>query len=151
MSQLEDQKIKLEQKKNKLATEELKLRFKERKAYTRNLIKLGGLVVKAGLDSLPVNALYGALLSLKDTLEKDDAVQAVWIVKGNAAFNRERQEKVAIILKFKKETESNIRDLLREHGLMWNKFRGEWYGYTTDLDSLKEGLGSIPYNLEIVS
>lgn len=151
MSELEQQKIKLEQKKNRLAAEELKLRFKERKARTRNLIELGSLVVKAGLDSLPVNALYGGLLSLKDALEKDDAIQAIWVVKGNAAFNREQQEKVAIILKLEEETESNIRELLRDHGLMWNKFRNEWYGYTTDLDSLKESLGSIKYNLEIIS
>ena len=99
---------------------------------------------------MPINALYGGLLSLKDALEKDDAIQAIWIVKGNAAFNREQQEKVAIILKLESETESNIPKLLREHGLMWNKFRNEWYGYTTDLDSLKEELGDVPYSLEIV-
>jgi len=151
MVDIEQQKLKLEQKKNRLAAEELKLRFKERKARTRNLIELGGLVVKAGLDTLPINALYGGLLSLKDALEKDDAIQAIWVVKGNATFNQEQQEKVAIILKFEKETKDNVRELLREHGLMWNKFREEWYGYTTDLDSLKEGLGDIPYNLEIIS
>ena len=47
MSQLEEQKIKLEQKKNRLAAEELKLRFKERRAHTRNLIELGSLIVKS--------------------------------------------------------------------------------------------------------
>jgi hypothetical protein len=32
---------------------------------TRHLIEIGGLVVKAGLDHLPANTLYGALISLK--------------------------------------------------------------------------------------
>lgn len=151
MKDVNHQKIKLEQKKNRLAAEELKLKFKERKARTRNLIELGGLIIKAELDNLPANALYGALLTLKDTLDKDDGIQAVWIVKGNAAFNKETKARVAIVLKFKEQPESIIRNHLREHGLMWNRFRQEWYGYTSDLDSLKEGITNIQHTLEIIN
>ena len=56
---VEEQKIKLEQKKNRLAAEEMRLKLKERKARTRHLIELGGLVVKANIHYLPTNTIYG--------------------------------------------------------------------------------------------
>jgi hypothetical protein len=65
MQNLDEQKIKLEQKKARMQLEETRLKLKERKMRTRSLIEKGGLVTKAGLDHLPNNALYGALLSLK--------------------------------------------------------------------------------------
>jgi hypothetical protein len=55
-----------EQQKARLAEQEAKLKADERKARTRQLIRAGGLVDKAGLLELEPNALYGALLSLKD-------------------------------------------------------------------------------------
>ena len=58
MKNVEEQKKKLEQKRNRLAAEETKLKLKERKARTRHLIENGGLITKAGLSHLPSNALY---------------------------------------------------------------------------------------------
>ena len=87
MKNVEEQKKKLEQKKNRLSIEETKLRLKERKARTRHLIENGGLITKAGLDHLPANALYGALLSLKEQINGNDQIIAAWIVKGDKAFN----------------------------------------------------------------
>ena len=55
-----------EQQKARLAEQEAKLKTAERKARTRRLIEAGGLVDKAGLLELEANALYGALLSLRD-------------------------------------------------------------------------------------
>jgi hypothetical protein len=69
MQNVVEQKIKLEQKKNRLIAEETRLKLKERKMRTRHLIETGGLIVKAELDYLPINTLYGALLSIATSLE----------------------------------------------------------------------------------
>lgn len=58
--------LKLQQKKAKIITEEAKLKIKERKARTRRLIEMGGLIAKAKLDNLSSNSLFGALVSLKN-------------------------------------------------------------------------------------
>ena len=55
-----------EQQKAKLAEQEAKLKDAERRARTLRLIEAGGLVDKVGLLDLDSNALYGALLSLRD-------------------------------------------------------------------------------------
>jgi len=52
MKTVTEEKVKLEQKKNRLAAEETRLNLKERKMRTRHLIEIGGLVVKAELDHL---------------------------------------------------------------------------------------------------
>lgn len=55
-----------EQNKARLAEAEAKLREAERKQRTRRLVEAGALADKAGLLELDSNALYGALLSLRD-------------------------------------------------------------------------------------
>ena len=55
-----------EQQKARLAEAEAKLKLDERKQRTRRLVEAGALVEKVGLLELDSNALYGALLSLRD-------------------------------------------------------------------------------------
>ena len=150
MQDLDEQKIKLEQKKARMQLEETRLKLKERKMRTRALIEKGGLVTKAGLDHLPSNALYGALLSIKKDLDANENLLAAWIVKGNAAFNQEKQSATPVILKFADEPNKDIRDFIRSHGLKYNKFRAEWYGEIKDTNELKNSLGKIKYDLEII-
>lgn len=150
MKNVEEQKKKLEQKKNRLAAEEIKLKLKERKARTRHLIENGGLIVKAELDHLPSNALYGALLSLKEQLNNNQEIISSWIVKGNKAFNDETKNTTAVILKFDNEPEKITRDTIRSHGLKFNRFRQEWYGTVNDLNELKSFLTNIQHNIEII-
>ena len=144
------QKLKLEQKKARVAMEETKLKIKERKMRTRFLIEKGGLIIKAGLDHLPANALYGALLSLKEQIAANEKIVSSWVVKGNAAFNAETAQSTPVILKFDEEPNSDIRSFIRSHGLRFNRFRQEWYGNISKLDELKNALGKIKYNLEII-
>jgi hypothetical protein len=113
MQDIEEQKVKLEQKKNRLIAEETRLRLKEQKMRTRHLIEIGGLVVKASLDHLPANTLYGALISLNDDLKNNDSIRSAWNVKGQTAFNKEKQDKTPVILKFETEPNSDIRDFIR--------------------------------------
>jgi hypothetical protein len=64
-----------EQQKARLAEQEAKLKADERKARTRQLIQAGGLIDKAGLLELEPNALYGALLSLRDSAGDPEQVR----------------------------------------------------------------------------
>jgi len=48
MQDIEEQKVKLEQKKNRLIAEETRLRLKEQKMRTRHLIEIGGASVMNG-------------------------------------------------------------------------------------------------------
>ena len=78
MQNVVEQKVRLEQKKNRLIAEETRLKLKERKMRTRHLIEVGGLVTKAGLDYLPTNTLYGALLSIASSLETNQVIKDEW-------------------------------------------------------------------------
>jgi hypothetical protein len=63
----------------------------ERRARTRHLIELGGLVVKAGLVELTDDdraTLYGAFLAVAEKLRGEDREKAlaIWKRKGRRAF-----------------------------------------------------------------
>ena len=151
MQNVVEQKVRLEQKKNRLIAEETRLKLKERKMRTRYLIEVGGLVTKAGLDCLPTNALYGALLSIASSLETNQTIKDEWTGIGKTKLDQEQTNKHAVILKFEQEPSSEIRQAVRNHGLKWNKLRSEWYGYVNDLDSLKVEISPAAHNLEIIN
>jgi len=150
MQKVEEQKVKLEQKKNRLVAEETRLKLTERKMRTRHLIELGGLVVKANLDFLPTNTLYGALLSIAISLETNHAIKDEWTKLGKTKLDQETQSKTSLILKFEQQPDSDIRGSIRNHGLKWNRFRSEWYGTVGDLESLKQNLSLLEYKIEII-
>jgi hypothetical protein len=151
MTTIDEQKIKLEQKKNRIAIEEVRLREKERKARTRRLIEIGGLIVKADLDYLPNNTLYGALLSVAEELENKGAeIKATWSIKGNKAFNDENKNVTAIIVKFTREPLAQVKKIIRNLGLKYNSLRKEWYGYVRDINELKRYLKDDEHNIEYI-
>lgn len=151
MQNVVDQKVRLEQKKNRLIAEETRLKLKERKMRTRHLIEVGGLVTKAGLDYLPTNTLYGALLSIASSLETNQVIKDEWTKIGKTKLDQEQTNKHAVILKFEQEPSSEIRQAVRNYGLKWNKLRTEWYGYVNDLDALKVEISPAAHNLEIIN
>ena len=68
----------------------------QRRARTRHLIELGGLVQKAGLIELADDdrqVLLGAFLTVAAKLQSDDREQALllWKRKGNRAFEAESE------------------------------------------------------------
>lgn len=70
----------------------------KRRERTRQLIELGGLVVKAGLVELTDDdrsTLYGALLTVAAKLRGEDREQALtlWKRKGKRAFENEAATK----------------------------------------------------------
>ncbi|WP_375327506.1 conjugal transfer protein TraD [Candidatus Tisiphia endosymbiont of Nemotelus uliginosus] len=150
MQETLQQKIKLQQKKARLIMEEVKFKIKERKMRTRHLIQVGGLVAKAALDDLPTNSLLGALVTLKNELTKCPDVQNHWTKIGRDIFDQEEKTTTAVILKFVSKPIESIRTHIRQHGLKWNSLQKEWYGFVTDMLSLKDGLVNIEYKLEVV-
>lgn len=150
MQNIEEQKKRLEQKKARMQLEETRLKIKERKARTRDLIEMGGLVTKAGIDYLPSNALYGALLSIKKALDNNENIIPSWTKKGSYAFDKEKQNATPVILSFAQEPEKDIRDNIRSLGLRFNRFRQEWYGHTKDIAKLKECIAKCKYDIEIL-
>jgi hypothetical protein len=66
----------------------------KRRARTRHLIELGGLIVKAGLVELTNDdraTLYGAFVAVADKLRGEDRENAlaIWKRKGSQAFEAE--------------------------------------------------------------
>lgn len=71
-----------------------------RRTRTRQLIELGGLVVKAGLVELTEDdrtTLYGAFLTIADKLRGEDRDQALvlWKRKGKRAFDDEACKRIS--------------------------------------------------------
>ena len=150
MHNIAEQKVKLTQKKNRLIAEETRLKLLERKTRTRQLIELGGLVSKAGLAHLPTNTLYGALSSLTSSLETNPVIKEQWTNIGKDKLEQEPINKHAVILKFDTQPTTQLRQLIRNHGLKWNKLRSEWYGYVTNINALQLALSPYPHHLEIL-
>lgn len=125
----------LERRRQRIAFEKSRLshlkshvKLMERKARTRRLIELGGLVAKAGLEEWDTNALYGVFLDAKEK-ERDKKRMKDWAHKGGVAFSKENHEKSPVIVKFESKPNEEIRTKIRELGLKWNAMRGEWQGY----------------------
>jgi hypothetical protein len=120
-----------EQQKARLAEQEARLKDAGRRARTRQLIEAGGLVDKAGLLALEPNALYGALLSLRDGAD-DTGQVATWTALGGRAFAREaraRDEgKEPVVLTFPGALPKEATPPLREAGFRFNKVLQHWEG-----------------------
>jgi hypothetical protein len=135
-----------EQQKARLAELEAKLRTAERKARTRQLIEAGGLVRKAGLLGLDVNALYGALLSMRDCASDKKQVEQ-WAALGGRAFARDaslRDEgKEPIVLTFPAALDRDATAALRAAGFRFNKVLQHWEGiaYPDDANKLATSHG----------
>jgi hypothetical protein len=120
-----------EQQKARLSEQEARLRADERKVRTRQLIQAGGLVDKAGLLELEPNALYGALLSLKDSAADKEQI-GQWAALGGRAFAREarlaEEGKEAIVLAFPAPLDRDATTALRGAGFRFNKLMKHWEG-----------------------
>lgn len=120
-----------EQQKAKLAEQEAKLKIAERKARTRRMIEAGGLVEKTGLLDLDANALYGALLSLREAAGSKKQVE-VWAAMGGRAFSREAsargEGREPIVLTFAAALPLPVTVTLRAAGFRFNKVLRHWEG-----------------------
>jgi len=120
-----------EHQKARLAEQEAKLKADERKVRARHLIQAGGLVDKAGFLEFEPNALYGALLSLRDGAGDAEQVRQ-WAALGGRAFAREarlaEEGKEAIVLAFPAALGRDATTALRGIGFRFNKLLQHWEG-----------------------
>ena len=121
----------LEQQKARLAEQEVKLRDAGRKARTRRLIEAGGLVEKVGLLDLDANALYGALLSLRDGSGNAKQVEQ-WAALGGRTFARDARARdegrEPIVLAFPAALAKDATATLRAAGFRFNTVLQHWEG-----------------------
>ena len=75
-----------EAKLNRLSLLQSKIKLQDRKRDTRRKIELGGLVIKAKLESLPKDILLGGLLYIQEQLDNEPANERLFQAKGKAAF-----------------------------------------------------------------
>ena len=136
----------LNQQKARLAQEENIIKEKSRKQRTRRLIELGGLLVKAKLDELENNTLYGALLSLSDELNNNPSKKEQFKSIGVDAFAKEQIDKTPVLLSFVDQPDKNTLAQIKELGLRWNKYRQEWYG-ETELEKLQSVVKDIEHKI----
>ena len=120
-----------EQQKAKLAEAEARLKLDERRQRTRRLVEAGALVEKVGLLELDSNALYGALLSLRDSAD-DTAQVEKWAALGGRTFAREakaRDEgKEPMLLTFTAPLTKDTTTALRKAGFRYSKVMQHWEG-----------------------
>ena len=120
-----------EQQKARLADQEARLRTAERKARTRQLIEAGGLLDKAGLLCLDVDALYGALVSLRDGASDKKQVEQ-WAALGGRTFAREARQRdegaEPIVMTFPAALDREATTELRGHGFRFNRVLQHWEG-----------------------
>jgi hypothetical protein len=120
-----------EQLKARLAEAEAKLKLDERKQRTRRLVEAGALVEKTGLLELDTNALYGALLSLREGAGTPKQVEQ-WAALGGRAFAREaraRDEgKEPILLIFTIALSKDVTMALRKAGFRYSRVMQHWEG-----------------------
>lgn len=126
---LEQKKTRLMQLKNRVREEETLLKSRERKARTRKLIELGGLIAKAQLGHLPSNAHYGSFLHLKSQLSQDAKLLEQWAYQGGAAFAQKESQKSTVIVSFAEKPSADTCLQMQALGLKWNAIRQEWQGH----------------------
>ena len=127
-----------EQQKARLLEQEAKLKDAGRKARTRRLIEAGGLIEKVGLLDLDANALYGALLTLRDGADEKAQVEN-WSALGGRTFAREarlRDEgKEAVVLTFPAPLQKDATTVLRQAGFRFSKVLQHWEGLARFADA----------------
>jgi hypothetical protein len=120
-----------EQSKARLAEAEARLKLDERKQRTRRLVEAGALVEKTGLLELDTNALYGALLSLRDGVDNAQQVEQ-WSALGGRTFAREaraRDEgKEPVLLSFPAALSKDVTTVLRKAGFRYSRVMQHWEG-----------------------
>ena len=121
-----DELDKLQQRKLALQRKERALKEKRRKTENARKYKLGGMVVKAGLDSLGDEEIIGLLFKQKDTLAENVSVKQEW--RDRSIEASKKPEKVGIIVKFTDKPDAEITKKLKAEKLRWNRITKHWEG-----------------------
>tara|TARA_R110002096_G_scaffold344222_1_gene537128 strand:+ start:4129 stop:4569 length:441 start_codon:yes stop_codon:yes gene_type:complete len=121
-----DELDKLQQRKAALQRKERALKEKQRKTENARKYKLGGMVVKAGLDTLNDEEIIGLLFKQKDALAKNDSIKQEWHDRCIEASKK--PDKVGVIVKFTDKPDTEITKKLKAEKLRWNRISKQWEG-----------------------
>ena len=121
-----DELDKLQQRELALQRKERALKEKSRKAENARKYKLGGMIVKAGLDTLNDEEIIGLLFEQKDALAKNKNVRQEWYERGIKALKK--AEKVGMIVKFLDKPDAEITKKLKAEKFRWNRISKQWEG-----------------------
>ena len=142
--QLTLEKEKIDQIKARLEKKQRVINSKERKIKLKKVLELGDLIIKAGLENMESETLFGALLEIKDQSANPNTVKK-WTANGSEWIKLDQQKR--LIVSIKTETSENIREILKARKFRWNAFRQEWYGFGHK-EELQSALGK--ENAEII-
>ena len=135
-STLADRLAKVAERKAKVEQAEARLKERQRAERTRQLIELGGLVAKAGIDGLPPNALYACFLRIAEDA-RDTGKVAAWEREGVRHFATEIDAREIAIARFPGKVETDLAASLRALGFRWNRLLGQWQGNVRYADAEK--------------
>jgi len=125
-----------EQQKARLADTEAKLKLAEKKARNRRLIETGILIEKAGLSDLATEALFGALLSLREGAKSARQTDQ-WARAGAEALAQDTETTglEPIVLTFPAPLDKETMARLRSIGFRFNKVLRHWEGIASFEDA----------------
>jgi len=111
----------------KAEQEAARLKIMQRKERTRRLIEIGGLAVKAGIDTLPTTALYDRFMAIAAEAGDARTVER-WAQAGARHFQKEEDLRVVAIARFEGKIGLELTATLRSIGFRWNRFLKQWEG-----------------------
>lgn len=139
-----------EQKKARLADTEAKLKLAEKKSRLRRCIRIGDLVMRAGLADLSDDMLYGAMMSLT---RESETKRRHWAVEGAEALAAQKadEDRGPMILTFAAHPTGATATMLRNSGFRFNRLLRHWEGLSRldDAQALAESLGGVVRQVEV--
>ena len=127
---------KVAERKAKAEQDEARLKDRQRAERTRQLIELGGLIAKAGIDGLPASALYACFLRIAEEA-KDKSKVAFWEREGGRHFQTDGDAREIAVARFQGKVETGLAASLRALGFRWNRLLGQWEGNVLYADAEK--------------
>lgn len=144
MSVLDKLKKVINEKKQEIKDKEKILKEREKRSGQKKLIELGRLIMQAKLDSIEEKALLGALYEIADK-SADESNLKKWVEYSNRQSPSVNMTRLTI--SFKNSPSPEDKNFLKELGLRWNSFRGEYYGYC-DKKKLENAFKNCEYKIE---
>lgn len=141
---IEQRKLKLIRLELRLDKEKATIRAQERRADAHRKIKLGGLLIAAGLGDWDEAVLRGAFAAIRDTV--DTNLLKAWRDDGGALYDEEIKNRAArplVVALFSTQPSETVRVALRAQGMKWNADARRWEGRVAlePIQSIAAGAG----------
>jgi len=146
MQEQENKKNVVDEKKRVLKKMEKSIRDTERKISQKKINSIGKLAVKAKLDEIDLEILYGAFVDISIKIS-DDSYKSSCLELARKQQHPLNGNRVAI--SFNKPPSLEIKEQLKNLSFKWNRFRGEFYG-TCEQTTLSNILKDVEHKIEVI-